>query len=309
MILIYPSHHFAPDLHEHIATEDEVIHASDQEDFEDHLPDADIVLTNRWSHDWDSHLEDIDFIQITSAGYDHMPVETFLEHDVAVANASGVHAEPIAEHVLAYLLGLERRTLTSYEAQKEREWLDWGKTFPGELAGSTLAVVGVGAIGSEIARKAQAFEMEVIGIDPDPDETTHLDESRGPGDLGGALGKADAVVLACPLTEETRGMIGAEELDQMPEDAALINIARGAVIEEQALLETLQDDGIGVAVLDVTWEEPLPEDSPFWGLPNCLITPHIAGLSPRYGERMAALFQRNLHALRSGGEMPTGIGR
>ncbi len=309
MILIYPSHHFAPDLHEHIRTEDEVIHAEDREDFEDHLPGADIILTNTWNRDWDGHLEDIAFIQITSAGYDHLPVRTFLENDVAVANASGVHAEPIAEHVFSYLLGLERRVLTSYEAQKEREWLDWDDSFPGELAGSSLAVVGVGAIGSAIARKAQAFEMEVIGIDPDPDETTYLDESRGPGDLGGALEKADAVVLACPLTEETRGMIGAEELEQMPDDAALINIARGAVIEEQALLETLQEDGIGVAVLDVTREEPLPEDSPFWGLPNCLITPHIAGLSPRYGERMAAVFQRNLHALQTGEAMPTGIGR
>lgn len=309
MILIYPSHHFAPDLHEHIEHEDDVVHAEDREAFATQLPDADIVLTNRWDDGWDGELDHIDMIQITSAGYDHLPVETFLEHDVAVANASGVHAEPIAEHVTAYLLSLERRVLTSYEAQKGQDWLDWDDTFPGELAGDTLVIVGVGAIGSEIGRKAQAFDMEVIGIDPDPDGTDHLDESRGPGSLGDVLPEADAVVLACPLTDETHGMIGQDELEAMPDHAALVNIARGAVIDEEALLETLQSDGIGVAVLDVTWEEPLPEDSPFWGLSNCLITPHIAGLSPRYGERMAALFQRNLHALQTGGEMPTGIGR
>lgn len=309
MILIYPSHHFAPDIHEHIETGQEVVHADDPEAFEQRLDDADIILTNHWDRDWDQYLEDIRFIQITSAGYDHLPVETFIDHDVTVANASGVHAEPIAEHVLAYLLGLERRTFTSYEAQKDRDWLDWDETFPGELAGSSLTIIGVGAIGTEIGRKAQAFDMHVTGVDPDPAETAHLDESRGPGSLDQALEGADAVVLACPLTDETEGMIGAEELDQMPDDAALINIARGKVIDRQALLEALQAEDIGVAVLDVTWEEPLPEDSPFWSLPNCLITPHIAGLSPRYGERMAALFQRNLHALQQGEPLPTGIDR
>jgi len=309
MILIYPSHHFAPDIHDHIELDEDIIHADDRADFEDRLPQADTVLTNRWDHDWDRELEHIDLIQITSAGYDHLPVENFFNHDITVANASGVHAEPIAEHVFAYLLSLGRRILTSYEAQKQQDWLDWDETFPGELAGSTLLIVGVGAIGSEIGRKAKAFDMEVIGIDPDPDKTTHLDESRGPDDLGDALEEADATVLACPLTDETHGMIGSDELTAMPDHAALINIARGAVIDEDALLETLRDDKIGVAVLDVTWDEPLPEDSPFWGLPNCLITPHIAGLSPRYGERMAALFQRNLHAFRSGGDLPTGIGQ
>ncbi|MDY6770503.1 MAG: D-2-hydroxyacid dehydrogenase [Candidatus Nanohaloarchaea archaeon] len=304
-VLIYPSHGFAPDVQDHIDVDEPVIHADDRETFEDNLSDADIVITNRWDHAWDGELDHIDLIQISSAGYDHLPVDTFHDHGVRVANASGVHAEPIAEHVFAYMLGLERRVLTSFQAQQRKEWLPWDDDSPGELAGKTLTVIGVGAIGREIAAKARTFGMTINGLDPDDTAADHVDERFSPSELEQAVSDADYIVLACPLNDATEGIIGQDAFTAMPDHATLVNIARGEIIEEQALLDALGDDMIGSAVLDVFHDEPLPEDSPLWERDDVIITPHIAGLTPRYGERLAALFHDNLEAFRGGDEMPT----
>lgn len=307
MILIYPSHHFAPDLASYIETDHAIAHPQSETAFEQALSEADILITNQWNETWNQYLDGIAFIQISSAGYDHLPIETFQANDVTVANASGVHAEPIAEHVFAYLLADVREVFDKYHAQNEHHWQNYNDHRPAELAGTTMTIIGVGAIGTEIADKAQAFEMTVIGIDPDQNDDYAIDRWHSPDTVQTVLPETDHLVLACPLTAETRGMIGTEELDALPDDATVTNIARGPVIEREALKHALENDTLGTVILDVTWTEPLPADSPFWDFDACYITPHISGLSEHYGRRLGRLFMENLAALKDNRSLPTQI--
>jgi len=228
------------------------------------------------------------------AGTDHLPLEALAEHDVAVTNAAGVHAPNAAEQAVGSILMFSRRL---HEAARTDEWQP---VSPGELAGSTVTIVGLGAIGTGIAERLDPFGVTTVGVRRSPESGGPTDEVIGPERLHDALARSEFVVLCCPLTESTRGLVDAEALATLPPEAVLVNVARGEVIETDALVESLRRGWIGGAVLDVTDPEPLPDDHPLWGLDDVLVTPHSAGATPNYYGRLADIVADNVGRLEAG---------
>jgi phosphoglycerate dehydrogenase-like enzyme len=219
---------------------------------------------------------------------------------ILLTNASGVHATPIGEYVLCMMLMFAKGAHTFVRAQQRREWVRY---LPHELYGKTVGVVGLGHIGSEVARLAKAFGCYVIATRRSTSERSSggsVDELLPHSELHELLSRSDFVVLCVPLTPETRGLIGDAELRTMKPGAVLINIARGAVVDEAALIQALKDGTIAGAGLDVFEQEPLPEDSELWSLENAIISPHISGGTEIYNQRAVAIFCENLRRYLAG---------
>ncbi len=225
-----------------------------------------------------------------SAGVDDPFFQTLRDRGVSLTTSSGAQAVPIAHTVMTYLLALSRDL---------RGWLDdqaarrWAPRPIDDLQGRTLGVVGLGPIGLEVARLGAAFGMEVVGLrrrprGDEPCETWPIER------LADLLPRADALVLALPLTDDTRGLIEADALARMKPGALLVNVARGSIVDEGALVEALRSGHLGGAGLDVFEQEPLPEDSPLWGMSNVIVTPHSSGTSPGHHERATEIFLGNL---------------
>jgi phosphoglycerate dehydrogenase-like enzyme len=228
-----------------------------------------------------------------SAGVDHPAFRSLLERGVLLSNSSGSSSPSIAQYVIGMMLRVSKRMDAWAEAQRERRWQPLETE---ELTGKTVGIVGVGAIGGEVARLANALGMRVIGLRRRQSASgglRNVDELLPPERLHDLLAASDYVVLAVPLSTETDGMIGEAELRAMKPAAWLINIARGRVVREQALIEALRAGTIGGAVLDVFEEEPLPPESELWSLPNAIVTPHNSGWSPLNFERASELFVEN----------------
>ncbi|GAA0715844.1 D-2-hydroxyacid dehydrogenase [Halorubrum trapanicum] len=236
--------------------------------------------------------ENLRLFACNSAGVDHLPLDALAERGVAVTNASGVHGPNIAEHVLGWLLTFARRLDEGRRRQRRREWRRF-QSFT-ELAGSTVAVVGLGSIGEAIVARLEGFDVETVGARYSPEKGGPTDEVIGYGDLPEALPRTDALVLACPLTETTEGLVDAAALDALPTDAIVVNVARGGVIDTPALVDALRSNALHGAALDVTDPEPLPSDHDLWGFENVFLTPHVAGHTPKYWERRADILVENL---------------
>ena len=222
--------------------------------------------------------------------------------DVVLTNGSGVAAIPIAEHVLTLMFTLSRNFHGFAKAQRDHEWFRGGHL--GEVDGSTMGIVGLGAIGEKTAEKAQGLNMRVLGLRRDPTRTSpHVDRMLGPDGLFELLESSDWVVLASALTPETRGLIGEPELKAMKNTACLINIARGQIVQEEILIQALREGWIAGAGLDVFAHEPLPPDSPLWDMPNVVITSHRSGSTPHYNDRLVEIFIENLRRYRAGEPM------
>lgn len=258
--------------------------------------DADILVT--YGEDLTPEnipeMQKLKWIQVLSAGVDMMPLSLLADRGILVTNASGIHKIPMAEYTFGVMLQVARKMNELYEKQRNSEW-DRSIRVE-ELYGKTLGIIGVGAIGEEIARRAQVFGMKVLGVSRSGTLKSGCDEMYAQKDLLTVLPRCDYIVVIVPLTEETRNLIGRTELEAMKESAVLINIARGAVLDEEALVTHLQEGKLKMAVLDVFSEEPLPKSSPFWQLENCLVTPHMSGRSPFYMERALEIFHHNLTA-------------
>lgn len=245
-----------------------------------------------------AHAESLQWVQALSAGVNTYNVDAIEAADIVLTTVSGIHAQPIAEQVLGYMLAFERGFYTAFRQQQRSVWERYRV---GELSGSTLGIVGVGAIGQRIAEIASAFEMETLGIKRDLDTGGEsVDELFGPEGLYEVLIRSEYVVLACPLTDETRSLIGRKEFEAMNDEGVLINIARGNIVEEDTLIRALQSGWIRGAALDVFSTEPLPMDSPLWHLSNVIMTPHMAGLTPQYMERSAAIVIENYRSFVAG---------
>ena len=213
---------------------------------------------------------------------------------VTITTSSGVHAVPLAEFAVLGLLAIAKELPRFAEEQRKRAWPEVRRPLR-ELDGQTLFLVGLGEIGRETARLAKAFGMRTVGIrrsqKPPPE---HVDEVHGPDRLAELAGRADAMVVSLPLTEETAGMIDRATIERLPPSCIFVNVGRGGVVDEPALVEALRAGRIAGAVLDVFATEPLPRDSPLWDLPNVVVTPHAVALSARENERIVELFVANL---------------
>lgn len=236
------------------------------------------------------------WLHLFNAGTDHPIFQAFFERGVTVTNSSGSSAVPIAQTAIAGMLSLARNLLPFGAAQRERRWLETA-ALPArpDLQSQTLVVLGLGAIGAEIARLGQAIGLHVIGVRRSarrPDDP--VDELVPPTELPRVLPRADWLAIACPLTDETRRIIDAKALSLLPEGAHVLNIARGEIIEEPALIAALETGRLAGAYLDVFETEPLPDTSPLWSLPNVIVTPHSSAGSAGNRTRRAELFLDNL---------------
>jgi phosphoglycerate dehydrogenase-like enzyme len=271
-----------------------VRHATTPDEERMAIIDADVVVGLEMQRSLLERADDLRLFAGMYAGTDHLPLEALAERGVAVTNATGVHAPNAAEQAIGSMLGFSRRLHEAARADR------WGPLSPDEFAGSTVTIVGLGAIGTGIATRLEPFDVTTIGVRRTPETGGPTDEVLGPDRLHEALARSDFVVLCCPLTGATRGLIDAEALVTLPPDAVIVNVARGEVIETEALVEGLRRGRIGGAVLDVTDPEPLPDDHPLWGLDDVLVTPHSAGSTPKYYDRLADLIADNVGRLASG---------
>lgn len=230
----------------------------------------------------------------TFAGTDHLPMDALHDHDVVVTNAAGVHGPNAAEQVLAYLLAFRRRLDRAWANSEAGRWQHYQTK---ELHGSTVTVVGMGTIGTAILERLAPFGVERIGVRHAPHKSGPAEQIVGYDDLLDVVPESDALVLACPLTDLTRHLVDRQVLDLLPPDVLLVNIARGPVVETDALVAALRSNDIAAAALDVTDPEPLPPDHPLWTLDRCLVTPHNAGHTPQYWSRCAAILATNVRRL------------
>ncbi|NBB75292.1 MAG: D-2-hydroxyacid dehydrogenase [Bacteroidetes bacterium] len=248
-----------------------------------------------------ARAEHLQLFACASAGTGRLPMDALAARGIAVTNASGVHVPNAAEHVIGAMLVFARRFHTAWRRQQQREWRHFAAF--GQLAGCTATVLGLGPIGRSIVARLKAFEVKTVGVRYTPSKGGPTDEVIGfeAEPLHHALARTDYLIIACPLSETTRGLIGASELRTLPTRAVLVNVARGPIVDTDALVEALQQRSIHGAALDVTDPEPLPEDHPLWRLGNVLLTPHNAGYTKRYWTRLADLLARNLQRVEATG--------
>jgi phosphoglycerate dehydrogenase-like enzyme len=239
------------------------------------------------------------WVHSPAAGVGHMLFREMVAGPVAITNSRGIHADAIAEHVLGVTIALFRKLHVAIRRQQARQWAHDeinGDPAVRTLRGSTMGLIGLGAIGSAVARLASGAGMRVLAIRKHPDKPAPqgVDARLAPGGLPGLLAASDVVVLAAPLTGETRGLIGARELALMKPEAVLVNVGRGRLVKEDELVEALGAGTIRGAALDVFEHEPLDPASPLWGMEHVLVTPHTSGVRPDYFEAATAIFAENL---------------
>lgn len=236
--------------------------------------------------------KNLKWIQSYTAGVNTYPLNYMREKGITLTNTSGVHAPAMTDHIMGMMLAFSRALMPCIRNQKDKVW---NTDYPlYELDGKELLIVGAGHIGSLLAKKAKAFDMKVIGLKRTVVPLENFDEVRGLGELKESMKTPDYVVILAPLTEKTRGMIGFEELYAMKKDAVLINLARGPLIVEEALLEVLKEKKIRGAGLDVFHKEPLKEDNPLWDLDNIILTPHLGGFSDHMVRRAMEFISGNI---------------
>jgi D-2-hydroxyacid dehydrogenase (NADP+) len=267
------------------------------------LQETEVILTNPViPADIVSRAPKLRWLQLTSAGADRLLDAPVMRSHVKITTASGVHAVPISEYVLGAMIAFAKGFPRSIRAQAQHAWRPF---WPEELEGKTAGVIGVGAIGAPVAALCKALGMRVLAVRRSAKRRQSadggsMDEVLPPQDLPYLLGESDYVVVSVPLTPETRHMIAEPQLRAMKPSAVLINIARGAIVDTEALTRALKEGWIAGAALDVFEEEPLPPESPLWDMENVLLTPHISGGTPRYMERAVELFCDNLRRYLAG---------
>ena len=245
----------------------------------------------------DVDAPNLDLFGCVYAGVGHLDLDAFETNGTAVTNASGVHGPNIGEYVLGAILSYVRGFKRAWRQAERNEW----RSYPArELQGSTVTVVGLGAIGQAVVDRLDPFGVDTIGVRYTPEKGGPTDEVLGFDDLHDALARTDYLVLACPLTDETEGLIDSEALLTLPTDAFMVNIARGGVVETDDLVSAMRANRIAGAALDVTDPEPLPNDHPLWDLDTVSITPHNAGHTPDYYERLADILAENVDRYRRG---------
>lgn len=279
---------------------------SDPERLRSGIGEVELLLTESPPRDAWARASRLRLIQTLGAGTDGVLPAPDLPARVVVASARGVFAPEVAEHAILMMLALQRGLAAHLARQARREWRPFAS---GTLAGRTVGILGLGEIGRRAAALCAALGMRVLGARRRPRPAPHVDEVFGREGLSRLLSEADHLIVALPLTAETRGFVGREELSTLPPGAFLIHVGRGGVIDEAALLEALGTGHLGGVALDVLEHEPLPPDSPLWTAPNTLITPHVAGYGLRYVERVGEVLAANVGRLIRGEEIVNRVDR
>lgn len=273
-----------------------------RDELDGRLGDFDVlVISGLWRNELAEKATKLRFIQSIGAGTDQFGRDVLTAKGIRLASASGVNMKAVSEHAMALILALARRLPEARDNQARHHWRGMISDLTqreDELGGKTLVIVGLGKIGGRLASLAKAFDMHVIGVRRDPSA------GKGAADSVHALAKlrsllphADIVALTCPLTKETEKLIDADALGRMKKSAFLINVARGRVVDEAALIDAMRVGQIAGAAIDVTQEDPLPDESPLWQLPNTFITPHTGGETRRYEDNVLDILDDNLQRL------------
>lgn len=289
------------------AAQTEVLCISNVDEFQMRLREAEILCSYWLPQNWRKLAPRLRWLQCSGAGVDGLQPTGILDADsgVLVTTAVGIHAIIISEYVFGSMLMFNRTWPEMVRLQDRHIWprsANWYKLGGRELAEQSLGIIGLGHIGRRVAHLGKAFGMRVLATrrSANPNQHSDVDQFYTMDKLHEMLRQSDYVVVALPLTAETEKLIGEAELRAMQPHAYLVNVARGHVIDEKALIRALKEGWIGGAGLDVTEEEPLPANSPLFDLPNVILTPHISGVSVRYDQRLTALFADNLRRYRSG---------
>jgi phosphoglycerate dehydrogenase-like enzyme len=262
-----------------------------EEEIGDFIQKAEILITSRISDVLIKKALKLKWIQATTTGVDYLTNLPSLRKEVLLTSTRGIHGPQMSEMAFLLMLALSRNFSQVIRNQDQKIWDRW----PGKLLyQKKVGIVGLGAIGKEIAKKCKAFGMVVYGIATKEREVEGVDYSFGDENLAQVLKEVDYLILVVPNTPRTRKMIGAKELSLMKPTAYLINIARGEIIDEEALVDALKTGKIAGAALDVFNTEPLPADHPFWELENMILTPHLGGMSENYVIQVLSIFEENL---------------
>ncbi|MBU8880379.1 D-2-hydroxyacid dehydrogenase [Bacillus sp. FJAT-29790] len=264
----------------------ELIIGKDREVWHDHLREAEIIAGwKKEMKEYNLHGEsNLRWLQTWSAGVNNLPLEELASREICVTSANGVHAYPISETIFALMLALTRKIHTYVKNQQTKTWHHSGLKL--EMHGKTIGIIGVGAIGKETAKIAKAFGMKVLGIRNSGNSEDFVDEMYTADQLNNVLPKCDYVAVTLPLTKDTHHLFSTKEFDLMKPSSFFINIGRGGIAVEEELIKALQEGKIAGAGLDVFEKEPLSEDSPLWDLENVIITPHTAGSTEHYNQRV-----------------------
>jgi phosphoglycerate dehydrogenase-like enzyme len=281
--------------------------ACDPDTLEKRVGEADVlVISGLWHNRLLSRAKRLRFIQSIGAGTDQFRREELVKRGIRLASARGVNYRAVSEHAMALILALSRRLPEARDNQATRIWrgmIGDASQREDELGGKTLLVVGLGQIGGRLAHLAKAFDMRVVGLRRNPATGRGAaDAVHAMGEFKPLLPEADFVALTCPLTEETEKLLDAEALGRMKPSAYLVNVSRGRVVDEAALVDALAARRIAGAGIDVTVEEPLPQNSPLWGMEHVLLTPHTAGETRRYEGNVIEILRDNLGRLWRGEE-------
>ncbi|MCL4768368.1 MAG: D-2-hydroxyacid dehydrogenase [Hyphomicrobiaceae bacterium] len=260
-----------------------------------------VVASGLWQNELLDTAPGLCFVQSISAGTDQYDQDRFRRKGVRLASAKGANASAVAEHAMALILALARQLHTGRDHQTAKHWrgmIGDPAAREDELGGKTLLIVGLGSIGARLARLAKAFDLTVIATKRDPGAGgASADRVHAQSELHALLPQADIVALTCPLGPETENLIDAAALSLMKPSAHIVNVARGRVVDEGALIEALGAGRIAAAGIDVTREEPLPPSSPLWSMRNVLLTPHTAGETRRYEDNVLDFMMENLERL------------
>jgi phosphoglycerate dehydrogenase-like enzyme len=278
---------------------DSIALARTESDVHEHLPNATVVVGPTISADQLDRADSLELFACSYAGTDHLPLSELAAKDVTVTNAGGVHASNAAEQAIGGLLALTRDLFRARRQQVDGVWQNFQS---GELAGGTVTIVGLGAIGTAIAERLRPFDVTIRGVRHSPEKGGPADEVYGYDEFEQAIVDTDAVVLACPLTETTEKLLDRSAFEVVHPETVVVNVARGGVIDTDALVHALRWNDIGGAALDVTDPEPLPPEHPLWDFENVLITPHNAGYTPKYYDRLADIVAENVERAVETGE-------
>lgn len=278
----------------------EITHRNTYDNLEDYLGDVEVLFTLSLRPDQFKMAQKLKWLHCPAAAVHQFSFPEFVNSDVVLTNGRDVHGPVVAEHVMALIFALAKNLHLCARYQQKREWgqepVWYANPHPRFIAGATLGLVGLGSIGRPVAKHASALGMRVIATRANPEKGSAdgVAQVFPSSQLDQLLTQSDYVVLAAPVLASTEGLIGTKQLARMKPNACLINVGRGQLVDEPALIEALREKKIGGAALDVFDKEPLPSDSPFWDMESVLITPHTGGLADKLWEREYDLFSENL---------------